>query len=53
MAFDEMIGPGNAEGEQIITNSILALVEQTGSIEQAARELGISALSPDDAGHAF
>ena len=53
MAFDEMIGPGNAEGEQIITDSIMALVEQTGSIEQAARELGISALSPDDAGHAF
>ena len=53
MAFDEMIGPGNAEGERIITNSIMALVEQTGSIEQAARELGISVLSPDDAGHAF
>jgi len=53
MAFDEMIGPGNAEGEQIITNSIMALVEQTGSIEQAAHELGIAALSPDDAGHAF
>ncbi|MGM0951972.1 MAG: imelysin family protein [Pseudomonadota bacterium] len=53
MAFDEMIGPGNAQGEQIITNAIMALVNQTGSIEQAARELGIDTLSPDDAGHAF
>ncbi len=53
MAFDEMIGPGNAQGEQIITNTIMALVDQTGSIEQAARELGINTLSPDDAGHAF
>lgn len=31
----------------------LALVQQTGSIEQAARELGIDSLEPDAAGHAF
>jgi putative iron-regulated protein len=53
MAFDTMIAPGNSEGAEIVNNAIMALVVQTGSIEQAARELGIEALSPDDAGHAF
>lgn len=53
MAFDTMIAPGNAEGTRIVNGAIMALVEQTGSIEQAARQLGIEALSPDDAGHSF
>lgn len=53
MPFDKMIAPGNAQGKQVINNAIMALVAQTGSIEQAARELGIQALSPEDAGHAF
>lgn len=53
MAFDTMIAPTNAEGSRIVNGAIMALVEQTGSIEQAARELGIEALSPDDAGHTF
>lgn len=53
MPFDKMIAPGNTQGKQVINNAIMALVAQTGSIEQAARELGIQALSPDDAGHAF
>ncbi|MGC8122021.1 imelysin family protein [Marinobacter sp. VGCF2001] len=53
MAFDTMIAPGNTEGSGIVNDAIMALVEQTGSIEQAARQLGIEALSPDDAGHAF
>jgi putative iron-regulated protein len=53
MAFDMMIAPGNDEGAKTVNNAIMALVVQTGSIEQAARELGIEALSPDDAGHAF
>ncbi|HLT13234.1 MAG TPA: imelysin family protein [Marinobacter sp.] len=53
MTFDTMIAPGNAEGTRIVNEAIMALVAQTGSIEQAARELGIDALSPDDAGHAF
>ncbi|WP_370232035.1 imelysin family protein [Marinobacter nauticus] len=53
MAFDTMIAPGNAEGTRIVNDAIMALVEQTGSIEQAARQLGIQALSPDDAGHSF
>ena len=53
MAFDTMIAPGNAEGTRIVNGAIMALVAQTGFIEQAARDLGIEALSPDDAGHAF
>jgi putative iron-regulated protein len=53
MAFDTMIAPGNAEGTRIVNGAIMALVEQTASIEQAARQLGIQALSPDDAGHSF
>ena len=53
MAFDTMITPGNAEGTRINNGAIMALVEQTGSIEQAARQLGIQGLSPDDAGHSF
>ncbi|MBU2953899.1 imelysin family protein [Marinobacter sp. F3R08] len=53
MTFDTMIAPGNAEGSRIVNGAIMALVAQTGSIEEAARDLGIEALSPDDAGHAF
>lgn len=53
MKFDMMIAPGNAEGAEIVNGAILALVQQTGSIEQAARDLGIDSLEPDDAGHSF
>lgn len=53
MPFDMMIAPGNAEGASVVNGAIMALVEQTGSIEQAARQLGLEALSPDDAGHSF
>ncbi|WP_413616513.1 peptidase [Halomonas cupida] len=53
MTFDMMIAPDNAEGAEIVNNAILALVTQTGSIEQAAGALGVSSLQPDDAGHTF
>ena len=53
MKFDMMIAPGNDKGAEIINGAILALVQQTGSIEQAARELGIDSLEPDNAGHTF
>lgn len=53
MPFDMMIAPGNAKGASVVNEAIMALVEQTGSIEQAARQLGLEALSPDDAGHSF
>ncbi|MDO6442646.1 MULTISPECIES: imelysin family protein [unclassified Marinobacter] len=53
MPFDRMIAPGNTSGATVVNGAIMALVEQTGSIEQAARQLGLEALSPDDAGHSF
>ncbi len=53
MAFDMMIAPGNEQGSELINEAILSLVEQTGSIEQAAGELGVTSLQPDDAGHRF
>lgn len=53
MRFDMMIAPGNEQGAKVVNAAIMALVRQTGSIEQAARELGIDSLEPDDAGHAF
>nr|WP_298379622.1 imelysin family protein [uncultured Halomonas sp.] len=53
MKFDMMIAPGNTQGSEMINNAILTLVEQTGSIEQAANTLGIASLEPDTAGHDF
>ncbi|MDQ7727826.1 imelysin family protein [Halomonas sp. SpR8] len=53
MAFDMMIAPGNEQGSELINEAILTLVAQTGSIEQAAGELGVTSLQPDDAGHQF
>ncbi|MFM9268938.1 imelysin family protein [Halomonas elongata] len=53
MAFDMMIAPGNEQGTELVNNAILALVTQTGSIEKAAGELGVSSLQSDDAGHTF
>ncbi|MGY4877493.1 imelysin family protein [Vreelandella aquamarina] len=53
MAFDMMIAPGNEKGSELINDAIMTLVAQTGSIEQAAGELGVTSLQPDDAGHRF
>ncbi len=53
MVFDQMIDPENAQGQQIVRDSIAALVEQTTTIEQAALALGITELNPDTADHAF
>lgn len=53
MAFDMMIAPGNDEGAALINDAIMALVNQTGSIEQAAGDLGVNSLAPDTAGHSF
>ncbi|MFG6178438.1 imelysin family protein [Halomonas sp. THAF12] len=53
MAFDMMIAPGNEAGAALVNDAILALVTQTGSIEQAAGRLGVTQLQPDDAGHTF
>lgn len=51
--FDMMIAPANERGAEIVNGAIMALVQQTGSIEQAANELGIDSLEPDNAGHSF
>lgn len=51
--FDMMIAPGNERGAEIINGAIMALVQQTGSIEQVAGTLGVESLKPDDAGHSF
>lgn len=53
MSFDMMIAPGNDQGAEIVNKAIAALVEQTGTIEQIANELGLDSLEPDDAGHSF
>ncbi|WP_339511252.1 imelysin family protein [Pseudomonas sp. RL_15y_Pfl2_60] len=51
--YDQLIAADNAKGNQIVRDSIAALVKQTGAIEQAAGKLGISDLNPDNADHEF
>jgi putative iron-regulated protein len=53
MRFDQMISEGNATGKQVITDSIQALVVETGIIEEIARAVGVTNLSPDTADHSF
>jgi len=53
MPFDMMIAPGNARGAEIVNAAIMALVKQTGSIEQVAGKLGVTSLEHDTAGHSF
>jgi putative iron-regulated protein len=42
LAYDQMLAPGNAEGETAITRAIDALIAQTASIERAVTALGLS-----------
>jgi putative iron-regulated protein len=42
LAYDQMIAPGNAEGEALILGAVNALVTQTASIERAVTALGLS-----------
>ncbi len=44
MAYDQMIAPGNAEGEALIMAAVDALVTQTASIDRAVTALGLSAI---------
>jgi len=53
MAFDQMIGSDNAEGNKVVKDAINALVAQTASIEKAAAALGVEDLEPDTADHVF
>lgn len=43
MAYDQMLAPGNAEGEALVMGAVDALVTQTASIERAMGALGLSA----------
>ena len=52
-AFDQLIAAGNQKGNALVNESIMALVKQTASIEQAASIIGISNLNPDTADHQF
>jgi putative iron-regulated protein len=42
LAYDQMLAPGNAEGEALLTAAIAALVTQTASIDRAVTALGLS-----------
>ncbi|TGN53726.1 peptidase [Paracoccus liaowanqingii] len=42
LAYDQMLAPGNAEGEALIMGAVDALVTQTASIERAVTALGLS-----------
>lgn len=52
-AFDQLIAAGNQAGNALVNESIMALVKQTASIEQAASIIGVSNLNPDTADHQF
>lgn len=41
-AYDQMLAPGNAEGEALIMGGVDALVKQTAGIERAVAVLGLS-----------
>jgi len=44
MAYDQMLSPGNAEGEALIMGTVDALVTQTASVQRAMAALGLNAL---------
>jgi putative iron-regulated protein len=45
LAYDQMLAPGNAEGERLIMGAVDALVTQTASIERAVVALGLSGVA--------
>lgn len=45
LAYDQMLAPGNAEGEALLTAAIDALVAQTASIDRAVTALGLSRIT--------
>ncbi|MEZ9849266.1 peptidase [Vibrio breoganii] len=51
--FDQLIASNNAEGNQLVEDSISALIAQTAAIEKAAGVIGITSLNPDTADHEF
>lgn len=51
--FDMMIAPGHQQGQQLLNQTMNALVDQTRSLEQAASRIGVDTLNPDTADHEF
>ncbi|WP_413284550.1 imelysin family protein [Vibrio sp. MA40-2] len=51
--FDQLIAANNSKGNELVNDSIKALVVQTEAIEKAASLVGIDSLSPDTADHEF
>ncbi|UUM31638.1 imelysin family protein [Vibrio japonicus] len=51
--FDQLIAAGNTKGNALVNETIMSLVEQTVSIERAAKIVGITSLNPDTADHEF
>ena len=51
VAFDQLIAPGNTEGQAMIQNAIDALVIQTRAIEASALALGLTSLAANTEGH--
>ncbi|AZB65065.1 peptidase [Cereibacter sphaeroides] len=45
MAYDQMLAPGNAEGEALIMGAVDSLVTQTASIERATTALGLTGVA--------
>jgi putative iron-regulated protein len=45
MAYDQMIGDGNADGNQMVQDAIDALIAQTRAIEKAVDSLKIGAVA--------
>jgi putative iron-regulated protein len=45
MAYDQMLAPGNAEGEALLMTAIGALVAQTASIQRVVTTLGLQGVS--------
>ncbi|MYM58345.1 peptidase [Vibrio sp. OCN044] len=51
--FDQLIASDNAKGNALVNKTIMSLVDQTASIERAAKIVGINSLNPDTADHEF
>ena len=53
MAYDQMLAPGNATGEAVLTGAVDALVAQTREIERVIAALGIGGASGEGAAPVF
>ncbi|GLT18604.1 peptidase [Vibrio zhanjiangensis] len=51
--FDQLIAADNVKGNALVNQTIMSLVDQTASIERAAKIVGINSLNPDTADHEF